>query len=130
MNFLDVPQRPGVDVFDDLVRAFGGVVLIAHLGDDFVFLRGFAERARFAQCVGQRLFDVDMLAERHRQDRGRRVAMIRRGDDDAVDVFIHLIEHLAEVGVGLRRCLFRGLPRGGFVKLALRMFDGIGIDIA
>ena len=74
-----------------------GVPLVAHLRDDLVLLGGLHQLADLVDRVRQRLLAVDVLAALDGGHGGHRVGMVGRGDDDRVDLLVHLVEHLAEV---------------------------------
>ena len=94
----NVADDAGLDEALELVGSGGGVALVAHLGDDAVFLGGHPEHFGFAEGVGEGLLDVDVFAEAHRGHGGRKVGVVRGGDADGVDVVAHALEHDAEVG--------------------------------
>ena len=101
MHFGDVADRARLHPLHRLAAVVPRVALVAHLRDDLRRLPRLArQRARFVDRPGQRLLHVDVLAEIERGHRDRRVHVIRRRDDDRVDVFL-LLEHLAVVGVAL-----------------------------
>ena len=103
----------------------GRVTLVAHLRDDLAILRFLGQDARFLDRPAERLLHVDVLAEIHRQRRDRRVHVIRRSDDDRVDVLL-LLEHLAVVTVlrELRQVLVDEAP--GVLAAVLRRPAGVG----
>ncbi len=72
------------------------MALVAHLRRDFRALRLARELPRFGDRPRQRLLDVHVLAEIHRGQRDGGVHVIRRRDDDGVDVLL-LLEHLPVV---------------------------------
>ncbi len=71
--------------------------LIAHLGDDPVFLLRLHQHLGFLEAVCQWLFDIDVLAALHGRYRRRVVRVVRCRYADGVDVIAHLIEHHPEV---------------------------------
>lgn len=72
--------------------------------------------------MGERFFDIDVLAERHRLHGNWKMGMIGRSDDYSVDVLFLLVEHLAEIGIA------GDLHRQGFEKFgAVIAFE---VDIA
>ena len=99
---MHLADGPVADPLDQQAARLEGVALVAHLRDDLVFLGGLGHRAAFGDRVGQRLLAVDVLAVLHGGDRGHGVVMVGRGDHDGVDLFGHLVEHLAEVAELLR----------------------------
>jgi len=80
--------------------AVARVPLVAHLGDDLVFASGFGEFARFVHGMGHRLLHIDMLAGLDGCHGDHGVSVIRRGNDDRVDILL-LVDHLPVVLVGL-----------------------------
>ena len=108
VNFAHLADEASGDPFGDLTDTFAGVALIAHLGDDFIFMGRLGEDARFKDGMGDRLLDVDVLSAAHALHRDVGVRMVGGGDDHGVDVLL-LVEHLTEVGKegGLRELLDR-----------------------
>ncbi len=100
VDFANVADRAGLNVFDDGARVVGGVALVAHLRRDFRFLRALGKLARFGDGPRQRLLHVDGFLQIHRGERDRRVHVIGGRDENRVDVFL-LVEHLAIVGIAL-----------------------------
>ena len=88
----------GVDV--KLVRA----VLRADLDHPIRLLRQTDDIRAFFDRVSDRLFEIDVLVRFQRRHRHRVMEMLRRGDEDHVDVRIG--QHVAIVDVGLRSSLF------------------------
>ena len=93
----------------------------------------FAHDAGLVDIVRQRLFAVDMLAQLHRGDAGDGVCVVRRGDDDRVDVLL-LVEHDAKVLVPRRLGIFLELSLGPLVidvaqgdDVLAQPGDGVGI---
>ena len=76
-----------------------GSPLIAHLRGNLGFLGGKPQMTRFVHVMSQRLLGVHMLAQLDRLHRRHRMRMVGRGDGYRVDFLVHLIEHLAEIGV-------------------------------
>ncbi len=98
------------------------MTLVAHLRHHFVFAGLLAHGAGFIDVVGQRLFAIDVLACPNGRQRCTSMRMVRRGDEDRVDLFVQFVEHLAEVPIllGLRGLdLFQPLHPA----LALRVVD-------
>lgn len=89
--------------------------LIAHLGDDFRLLGGAVQITHLRDVIAQGLLHADVLAVFDGMHRGEVVRVVGGGDDDAVDLVRHFVEHLAEVLIELRR------RRGGLagVKMVL-----------
>ena len=67
---------------------------------------GLAHDARLVDGARQRLLAVDVFAQLHRRHGGDGVRVIGRGDQHGVYAFFHLVEHLAEVLIALRRRMF------------------------
>ena len=86
-----------------------------------VALRGGREQLRLERVVAARLLDVDVLAGREGQHGRRGVPVVRRGDDDAVDILLR--EHPADVLLGLRRVGL--IRRDRFHPLGQGLFLGI-----
>ena len=72
------------------------MALVAHLRGDLGLGRAPGELPRLGHRPGQRLLDVDVLAEIHRRQRDGRVHVIGRRHDHRVDVLL-LLEHPAVV---------------------------------
>jgi len=97
VDFPDVAQDAIFDQLDAAPELPAGGALVAHLGGDLLLLRRLAHPARFVDAAGHRFLDEGVLAGLHRGHTGDGVGMVRRGDDDAVDLLLHLVEHLAEI---------------------------------
>src|SRR5882672_3645739 len=139
MDFADLADGAGLDVFDGETGFVGRVTLVAHLRGDLGFFGLLRELAGFSDGPGKRLLYIDVLAKLHCGERDRRVHVIGSGDDDSVDVLL-LFEHLSIVFVALRllpvfgvetlhigKLLFR---RGGIqtgTRLRLRLTAGGGL---
>ena len=87
MEFARRADDSGLNDFDGAAQTTAGAALIAHLGGDFVFGGHLAHGAGFANVVADRFLAIDRFAELHRDHGGKGVLMIRRGDEDGVDVF-------------------------------------------
>ena len=126
-----------VDLADDAVayefaghtELFAGTLLGAGLQDALIATHGVDEGERLVDVVGERLFTIDVFASIQCSDGDEGVPMVRRGDDDGVDVLA--LQQLAEVGIG-----FTTFEAGIFV-LAIAFFDSlfgefsaVGIDVA
>ena len=96
-----------------VVRALLG----AGLEDLLAAAHGFDEREGLMDVVRERLLAVHVLAGVDRGDGGDGVPVVRRGDDDGVDVLVG--DEFAEVGVG------RATLEGGLLVLAVAFFDGL-----
>ena len=86
MGFGDFADDAGPDVFAELAVAVLAMALVAHLRGDFGFRGHRAHGAGFADVVADRLLAIDSLAELHRDHRGQGVVMVRRGDEDGVEI--------------------------------------------
>ncbi|TXT25353.1 MAG: hypothetical protein FD138_2956 [Planctomycetota bacterium] len=58
------------------------------LYDSAELFRGGDDQRPFVESVRDRLFDVAVLSRRHRSQRDRRVPVMRRRDDDRIDVLV------------------------------------------
>ena len=100
-NFTDsaIPER-----LANQPDAFAGVALVAHLSGDLVLVGGGREGAGFGDVVGERFLAINMFAGLHGGHGNHRMRMIRRCDNDRVDVFL-FVQHLAVIrpdpGVGI-----------------------------
>ena len=114
VDFLHVADVAALDVLESLARVVERVPLVAHLGGDLGLGRLLRQGAGLVHRPAQRLLHVDVLAERHRRHGDRRVGVVGRRDDDAVDVLL-LRQHLAVVLVALRLAGLgdQGLDVGG-----------------
>jgi hypothetical protein len=75
----------GPDHFDGtIVRT----LLRSHLHDLAVLLLRRHDKLALVWVVPARLLDVHVLARLHRENRGRRVPVVGRGDHDAVDTLV------------------------------------------
>ena len=101
VHFVHLADRAVLDPLLDQADALARAPLVAHLGDDLVLARGLGQRPRLGHRARQRLLHVDVLAELHRRHRDDGVGVVRRRDDDGVDVLL-LLEHHAEVLVADR----------------------------
>jgi hypothetical protein len=87
--------------------------------------------------VGQRLLAIDVLAGAGGEDAGDGVPVVRRGDDDGIDVFA--LEEIAEVGVRLTALelalallggvVVGGHLLGGVAALGDHVADGHDLDV-
>ena len=107
VHFADLADGAPHDVLDGAAFPVARVTLVAHLRDDALLLGRFLLQVpRFVNRPAERLLDVDVLAGIHRVRGNDGVHVIRRRDDDRVEVLL-LLEHLAVVAV-LRQA--RNLP--------------------
>jgi hypothetical protein len=98
-----------------------GALLAAGLEDDVVVARRLHHGARFGDRQGQRLLAIDVLARPRRQNRGNRVPVIGRGDDDGI--YVAAGQQFAEIDI-----LSAATIRAGLALLsvgAMDTFDGI-----
>ena len=95
--------------------------LRTHLHDAVVLLRGGHHRATLGNRLGQGLFDIDILARLAGHHGGDRMPVIRRGDEDDINVLP--IQHAAEIlyRIGLfpsgRRTNLQTLRGHGFIHV-------------
>lgn len=90
------------------------------------FFGGGENLPAFPKRVGDRLLEIYVLAGLHRPDRLKRVVVIRRGDDDGVDLIAEFFEHVAKVDEGLRR----GTIRCGGAGNRDGAGENLGVDVA
>ena len=112
MDRVYVADGAVADPLDKHSAALEGMALVAHLRDDLVPLSGLDHRAAFGDGVGQRLFAVHVLAMLHGRNGRDRMVMIRSANHHGVDVFVHLVEHLAEVAEPFGLGMVLECPRG------------------
>jgi hypothetical protein len=103
--------------------AFAGMALIAHLRDAVGFLRDITHRTRFGDGVGERLLDIDVTPGTHGHDAGRRMDMVRRGDEHGVDVLL-LLDQFAVVAIQLRPGIFFDRS-GGVIEIHIAQRDDV-----
>ena len=97
VDLADVADGAAGDVLVAGSRLVARMALVTHLGDDLGVLLGLLRQvARFLHRPAERLLHVHVFADAHRRAGNRSVHVIRRGDDDTVDVF-RLVEHLAVI---------------------------------
>src|SRR5207302_3958828 len=123
----------------DATRALTRVTLVAHLRDDLVLARQSSQETRLVHGPRERLLAVDVFLCAHRRRGDRRVHVIRRCDDDAVEILL-LRQHLAEIGVlgGLlvlvtQRNTFRARLASGRGRTAVAHYLALhvaGVDVA
>ena len=117
----DRPVRPAVDLVDvadgavpdpfaDEARAFAGVALVAHLGDDLGLLGGLGQEPGFLDGVGQGLLDIDVLAQLDGGHGDDGVVVVGGRHGDGVDA-LFLFQHPPEIPV-LGRLVVHGLLVG------------------
>ena len=100
---FDLANGADLAVVDVLLRVEGcllGAPLRTDLDNASVPLSCRDHRPALFDGFRRRLFDIDVLARLAGHDRHQRVPMIRRGDEDSIDV--PLLEHAPEVLVELR----------------------------
>ena len=77
-----------------------GTLLRSHLHHAIVLARGFHHQDAFVNGVADGLFNVNILAGLAGLNHHQRVPVVGSTHDDDIDIFA--VEHLAEIGVGLR----------------------------
>ena len=92
---VDLADAAVLHELDRLAHGGPAAVHRAGLHDLVVGARGVRHQAAFQDGVRGRLLDVDVLAGLERPDGGERVPVVRRGDDDGVDVLV--VEHAPEI---------------------------------
>ncbi len=97
-----VADRAGPDVLAQPAVALARVPLVAHRRVNLVLPRFGRERARLVDAPRQRLLAEHTLARANGADRGRRVVVVRGGDQHRVDVLRVLVVHRAVVVVHRR----------------------------
>ncbi len=121
---LDQPdraQRAAFHVVDRVGVVRSAALLRPHLDDAIVLARDVHHHAALADRQRQGLLDVDVLARLAGHHRRQRVPVVRRADDDRVDV--GSVEHAAEVP-GHQFGRLREVPRHQILDLrALRVID-------
>ena len=95
-----VADGAAVQEFHRALDVLGAAALRADLDDAVVAARRFDHQPAFADVVGARFFDIDMLAGFAGEDGGRAVPVVGRGDHDGVDRLV--LEHAPHVGDLLR----------------------------
>jgi hypothetical protein len=102
--------------------AVHGAALVAHLGDEVLGLGGGVKLADFIYGVAEGLLDGDVLAVVDGPHGCWVVGVVWGGDDDAVYLSVHLVEHLAIVVVELGDVGGDGV--GGVVVVLLPLLGG------
>src|SRR6266702_1524973 len=107
VHFHDFANGAVLHPLDDAAHVLRGMALKAGLrGLMGIFLRGLHHGAHFIDIVGKRLFAVDVLAALHGGQCGDGMSVVGGGDDDCVDLLVHLVEHDAPVVEALRVRVF------------------------
>ena len=65
MHFLNLAQGALIVNFLPQAQTFAPVAVVAHLGDHIHLLRHVPHLAGFLNGMGQRFFDISMLAQLH-----------------------------------------------------------------
>ena len=92
--------------------------LVAELGGDIHLLGDLRQLASFPHGMGKRFFAIDMLAHQHRLAGGMKVGVVRRADDDGINLLVQLIQHHAEILEFPSLVeLFKTLARFGFIDV-------------
>ena len=132
IDATDFAERAGADDLHD--AAVGGAIVVdvvPHLGDALVLERGSHHGAAFADGVGERLLDEDVLARLAGVDGGQGVPVVRRGHHHGVEIFA--LQKLAEIVELLGLVPLRLLDgRGGgievrLIEIADRRGDHVGM---
>ncbi len=121
---VDLAQAAVVDELNRLPHGRTAAVHGPDLDDAVVVRGGLDHPPPFPHRVRRRLLDVDVLARLQRPDGRQRVPVVRRGDDDGVDVLV--VHHAAQI-------LHEPGPEGGHVleTLVVDPLRGqIGVDVA
>ena len=82
------PEHPGLHDLHDPAIVFAGVDLRAHLRDDLLAGGRFHHEADFVHRMGQRFLAVKMLAGPHGRQPGKGMMVVRRGDNDGLEVLL------------------------------------------
>ncbi len=99
VHFVNGTDGAGLDPFDNAPAIIVRVTLIAHLRHDTCSFRLLEKHTRLSHRSRERLLDVDVLAQIHCCYGRDRMGVVGRGDNDGVDVRLHLIEHLPKIGI-------------------------------
>ena len=99
MEFFDLADGAGADDFDGTARAFHGMALLAHLGNNAGFFGFLLHPVHLVDGVGEGFFAVDVESVLHSGDGSNGVRVIRGTDDDGVEVFGLFVEHGSKVTV-------------------------------
>ena len=102
VEFLDAPEVAPLDEGRRLAERVGGRPLVAHLRRHLLAAGDLAHQSGFGDRLREWLLAEAGLAEIHRRHGGHDMGVVGRADGDSVDLLPHLLEHLAEVRVGLR----------------------------
>ena len=121
---VDLPEPAILDVLDGLPHGWAAAVHRADLDHLAVARRRLDHPASFPDGVRRRLLDVDVLSGLQRPDRRQRMPVIRRGDDDGVDVLV--VEHAAHV---LDEVRLEGRDAGELLVVDARRLE-VGVDVA
>ncbi len=117
------PDPAPANELQDLDEVRAGASLCAELYLQLVVLaRGSDDQLVFSRIVTTRLFDIDVLAGVERENCGRRVPVIWRGDRDRVDILV--VEDAPKITNGFGRFRLEGRRCGR------RLRENVGIDIA
>ena len=102
MDFLDLPDRPGLHKFHRCLVRLVRVNLDAHLGHQILAVGELGQLPDFVDVMGQRLLAVDGDAQLKRGHALRRMHMVRGANADRIDMFVLFIEHAPPVFMNLR----------------------------
>lgn len=115
------PELAGADASENLGDPGNAAMLEADLEESARTADGFHEEFAFAGIVGQRGLEIDGLTRLQGENGGRRVPVVRRGDDDGLDAAI--LENAPEIVGGFGRAdllgadPFCGGLEGGLVNI-------------
>ena len=101
VDFRDLADGAVPDPLAEPTNVVGGVSLIAELRDDLVLAGRLHHLPHFVDRVGQRFFTVHVLAAANGIHHRHGVRVVRRTDDDRVDLAVQLVEHRAKVAIPL-----------------------------
>ena len=127
---MDLAQRAGLNHLHD--APVGGPVVVdvvAHLRDALVLVRRGHHGAAFADGIGERLLDEDVLAGAAGVDEGQRVPVVGRPHHDGVEFLA--LQQLAEIVERLGLAPLRFFDRGGgAIEVRLvQIADGGGVHV-
>ena len=102
MHFPHLADHASLVPLADVAHALQGMPLVSHDGLHLVLVVGLLQGARLPDIVGERLLCVHRDAALHRGERGRKVCVIRRADDDEIQFLPVDIDEFAEIFVAFR----------------------------
>ena len=98
MDVFDLAQIAGVDIIHQRDQADVRAVLRSGLDDAFVFSRRIDRDPPFEDIVRDGFFDIDILTRLACHYSHQRVPVVRRRDDDRIDILI--VEYMSKI----RKC--------------------------